>query len=129
MTERGYWVHVVQRLLPDQWKTLRRLRLAGLAEVLGEDHENYLVEQAFDESAWRSMIATDPQFVVSARSVPVGFASLLLEPDREVEVSFLWVDPSQRGAGVAKALMGAVADWVDRGGYRAGKTLTMNRAE
>ncbi|MGL6236746.1 MAG: GNAT family N-acetyltransferase [Segniliparus sp.] len=129
MEELGYGVQVVQRLLPDQWQILRKLRLVGLAEVLGEDHDDYLVELAFDEGAWRSMIAAAPQFVANVRSVPAGFASLLLEPDREVEVSFLWVDPDYRGAGVAKGLMVAVADWVDRGGYRAGKTLTTNRVE
>lgn len=129
MTEGGYWVQVVQRLLPDQWRALRRLRLAGLAEVLGEDHDEYLAERAFDEGAWRSMIATDPQFVANAQGVPVGLASLLLEPDHEAEVSFLWVDPGHRGAGIAKALMAAVADWVDRGGYQAGKTLAASRPE
>jgi GNAT superfamily N-acetyltransferase len=127
MSQTGYGVQVVQRLLPDQWRILRRLRLAGLAEVIGEDHEYYAKEVAFDESSWQSMIATHPQFVASSHSVTVGLASLLLEPEKEVEVSFLWVDPQHRGSGVAQALMAAVADWVSRGGYRAGETLKRNR--
>ena len=123
----GYGVQVIQRLLPDQWQVLRKLRLAGLSEVLGEDHDEYLAEAVLDEFAWRSVIATDPQFVASVHSVPVGLVSLLLDPEQEVEVEFLWVDPSHRGSGVAKGLMGAASDWVDRGGYQAGRTLTSKR--
>jgi GNAT superfamily N-acetyltransferase len=104
---------VVREVTPDDWETLRDVRLAALREAPYAFASTYEREASFTEEQWRGRI--------SDRSVtyfgylpdnpePAGLAGAYVNDGIAGLVS-MWVRPSARGHGVAEALIGATADW------------------
>jgi GNAT superfamily N-acetyltransferase len=109
----------IRRLEPDDWATMRDVRLAALAESPTAFGSTTAREVAFPESEWRRRIGNSPSFVAWRASEPVGLAGVinrkLLVPelaDDEWELVGMWVRPDARGGGVADRLVGAVVDAV-----------------
>jgi GNAT superfamily N-acetyltransferase len=104
---------LVREVMPDDWPTLRDVRLAALREAPYAFGSTYAREAAFTEEQWRGRI--------SARSVtyfaylpenpePAGLAGVYVQDD-VADVVSMWVRPSARGRGAGEALIEATADW------------------
>ena len=108
----------VRRLGPEDWKLLRDIRLAALAEAPHAFSSTLAREQNLSEAQWRSRLAETAYFAAWQHGEPAGLAAGLddaADPARPHLVS-MWVSPQARGRGVADAVMAAVAGWArDRG--------------
>lgn len=103
----------VRRVRPDEWQEFRDIRLEALAESPDAFASTLDREQAFVEADWQWRIANGFNVIAysdGTRPEPVGLAGGYLH-DGVPELIAMWVQPSARGAGVAAALVGAVADW------------------
>jgi ribosomal protein S18 acetylase RimI-like enzyme len=123
---------VVRRLTGDDWRTLRDVRLAALADAPGAYGSTLAREQGLGQADWRGRSGTGLWAVAVLGTVSgtesgtrsgtasgtgtgeSGTAGLvgvhLAERDTPVLVS-LWVRPEHRGRGVADALVAEVLRW------------------
>jgi ribosomal protein S18 acetylase RimI-like enzyme len=104
---------VVREVTPDDWETLRDVRLAALREAPYAFASTYAREAAFTEEQWRDRISDRSVTYLAYRPgnpEPDGLAGAYVA-DGVANVVSLWVRPSARGHGVGEALIGATADW------------------
>jgi len=106
-------VHLaVLRVTEDDWRDLRTIRLAALAEAPGAFGSTLRREQDLDEDHWRAWARSAGMFIARAGGSPVGMAAGVpgsCDPERKLVA--MWVDPGWRGRGVAGRLMSAVIGW------------------
>ena len=104
---------VLREVTPDDWETLRDIRLAALREAPSAFGSTYAREAPFTEEQWRGRIndrsvtyfaylPEDPE--------PAGLAGVYVA-DGVADVVSMWVRPSARGHAVGESLIGATADW------------------
>jgi GNAT superfamily N-acetyltransferase len=112
----------IRRLEPDEWATLRQVRLTSLADAPDAFSSTLDREQDFDEQLWRSRIASSAIFVAWLDGRPAGMAAGVPEQtaraagfgDAAPGVSHLvsmWVSPQARGKGIADGLVESVCQW------------------
>jgi ribosomal protein S18 acetylase RimI-like enzyme len=105
---------LVREATPDDWETMRDLRLAALRDAPTAFASTYEREAAFAEEHWRGRFGHDSvTFFAYLPDVdePAGLAGVYL-PDGEAHLVSMWVRPSARGHAVGEALVGASVDWV-----------------
>ncbi|HLK46082.1 MAG TPA: GNAT family N-acetyltransferase [Acidimicrobiales bacterium] len=103
-----------RRVHPDEWATLRDVRLAALRDAPYAFNSTVEEASAFDEGWWRDRAATQACVVAFDGAAPIGLAmgGHLREPDPEVRtLRSMWVAPDHRGAGVADGLVDDVVAW------------------
>jgi GNAT superfamily N-acetyltransferase len=104
---------LVREVTPDDWETMRDVRLAALREAPSAFGSTYAREAAFAEEQWRGRI-NDRSVTYLAylpdNPEPAGLAGAYVAGGVANVVS-MWVRPSARGSGVGEALIGAIADW------------------
>ncbi|HLI44314.1 MAG TPA: GNAT family N-acetyltransferase [Acidimicrobiales bacterium] len=108
----------IRQLGPEEWETLRAVRLRALAdapEAFGSSLER---ELAFDEATWRSRTVTSAQFLAVAGSEPAGLAAARNPAGPARELVSMWVAPRHRRHGVGAALVARVAEHVRGEGAR-----------
>lgn len=112
----------VHRLGPEEWATLRDVRLAMLADSPESFVATLEEERGRDEGSWRDQVGARAWFVAERDGTVVGVAcgGELRDPDpKERALRSMWVDGAARGSGVADALVDAVAAWArDEGASR-----------
>jgi GNAT superfamily N-acetyltransferase len=101
---------VVRRLRPEDWRTLREVRLAALADSPDAFASRLDREEAFTEDDWRFRITNGCSVVAFRDAVPVGLAGGYLH-DGVPELIAMWVRPDARGGGAAGGLVDEVAAW------------------
>jgi ribosomal protein S18 acetylase RimI-like enzyme len=104
---------VVREVTPDDWETLRDVRLAALREAPQAFGSSYAREAPFTEEQWRGRIndRSVTYFAYLAENPePAGLAGVYVE-DGVADVVSMWVRPSARGNGIGEALIGATTDW------------------
>jgi ribosomal protein S18 acetylase RimI-like enzyme len=104
---------VVREVTPDDWETLRDVRLAALREAPYAFASSYPREAAFTEERWRGRISEGSATFFAylpENPEPAGLAGVYVR-DGVADVVSMWVRPSARGHGVGEALIGATADW------------------
>jgi ribosomal protein S18 acetylase RimI-like enzyme len=104
---------VVREVIPDDWQTLRDVRLAALREAPYAFGSTYAREAAFAEEQWRGRISDRSVTYLAylpENPEPAGLAGVYVEGD-VADVVSVWVRPSARGRAVGEALIGATADW------------------
>ena len=104
---------VVREVTPDDWETLRDVRLAALREAPQAFGSSYAREAPFTEAQWRGRIndRSVTYFAYLAENPePAGLAGVYVE-DGVADVVSMWVRPSARRNGVGEALIGATTDW------------------
>src|SRR3954447_3380934 len=102
----------VARAAEADWKHLRTVRLAALADspqAFGSDHST---EEQFSEADWREWARDWATFLAFQGDTPIGMAAGVPsgQPD-ERKLIAAWVHPDHRGHGVAAALVEAIQQW------------------
>jgi len=104
----------VRALSPDDWRTIRSIRLRSLEESPDAFVSTHRHEAAFDEPNWRHRATTCRWFVAVDEGTTIGVAGGVDgwsdDPD-DRELVGMWVAPSHRGRGVARRLLDAVGSW------------------
>ncbi len=105
---------VVREVSPDEWESLRDVRLTALREAPYAFGSTYTREALFTQQQWRARI-NDRSVTLFAHlpeiAEPAGLAGVYVQ-DGVPDVVSMWVRPSARGNGVGEALITASADWV-----------------
>lgn len=112
----------IRRVEPGDWKVLRDVRLAALAEAPYAFMSTLAEEEAYDEAAWRERIARSALFLAWDGAQPVGIVGTFGRDDGGWHVVSMWVSPAARGTGTAGGLIGAV---VAHARAQAASTLTL----
>ncbi|WP_117212115.1 GNAT family N-acetyltransferase [Allorhizocola rhizosphaerae] len=106
----------VRPLGPDDWQTVRELRLAALLdapEAFGGTYEQSLERT---EEEWRAWPANGQPFAAYLGDKPVGMAAAIAKSPQTTILISMWVSPEARGTGTSRALIDAVTQWArDRG--------------
>ena len=116
----------VRRAHPDEWATVRDVRLAALADAPDAFASTLSRELARTEPEWRSRIGAFPWFLAWRAGTPAGLVAAVPEEPasgaaradppagpaardpRSWHLVSMWVSPQLRGTGVAGLLVGAV---------------------
>jgi len=100
----------VVRLTCDDWRLLREVRLAALADAPYAYGSSLAVEQDFDESRWRQRFGSG-LWAVARDEEPAGLVGTYLPDEDTPMLIALWVSPRHRGRGVGDALVSEVFQW------------------
>lgn len=101
----------VERLTESDWRVFAGVRLRALTDSLGESDPQYQQEAAFTAAQWRRRLRDHAQFAALIDDRPVGLIGAQLENAETVYLYSLWLDPSARGHGLARALVAAAVGW------------------
>jgi GNAT superfamily N-acetyltransferase len=114
----------VRKFGPDDWKTLREVRLRALLDAPEAFYSTYEDALKLDQDAWRDRLTTPGRVILLAESD--GRAAGMIgggpatedegDPEAAAMVS-MWVEPESRGRGLADALTSALADWARAQGH------------
>jgi GNAT superfamily N-acetyltransferase len=103
---------VVIRVTGDNWRELRDVRLAALAEAPAAFGSSLRREQDFDEDHWRAWTRSAGLFMALVGESPVGMAAGVSGgSDAERKLVAMWVEPAWRGRDTASKLVSSVVDW------------------
>jgi GNAT superfamily N-acetyltransferase len=106
---------LVREMVPDEWRTLREIRLAALRDAPDAFGSTYGEQAAFGEVDWRRRITNGGAFLAYLPEVstaePVGLAGGYQPAPGVVELVSMYVRPEGRGRGVGEALVEAVIGW------------------
>jgi ribosomal protein S18 acetylase RimI-like enzyme len=109
----------IRRLVPDEWATLRQVRLTALADAPDAFSSTLDQELAFDEHRWRKWIFSSACFAAWRDGQPTGLAcgfddKAAVKAARDDagpgawHLVAMWVSPRARGSGMADNLVEAV---------------------
>ncbi|MGC1184096.1 MAG: GNAT family N-acetyltransferase [Candidatus Dormiibacterota bacterium] len=101
-------------VMPSDWAEYKEIRLRALADAPSAFGSSWAVERERPDEAWRERAGATPKRQIwSARSREgwVGLVGALREDDGKVQLVSMWVDPSWRRRGVARALIAVVVAW------------------
>jgi len=101
----------VRRLVGDDWRLLREVRLAALLDAPAAFGSSYQQEAGFDEARWRDRIAGAAVFAGYRDGEPTGLVGCFVEDDGLGHLVMMWVRADARGTGLAGALVAAVLAW------------------
>ena len=96
----------VHRLVPDEWETLRALRLRALSDAPSAFLGTLADESRRNGDEWRRLVADRAWLVATVGSRPAGVAAVVRNPESgDCYVESMWVDSPFRRQGVASALL------------------------
>ena len=100
---------LVRQLTPDDWRILREIRLAALADAPDAFLMTYADAVGLDEQQWRIRTTRSDMFAAFVGGEPVGLVGLFgpSEPAGDHTLVAMWVAPALRGTGVADSLIEA----------------------
>jgi GNAT superfamily N-acetyltransferase len=105
---------LVRQVRPDEWRELRTLRLAALANDEDAFGDTLALASARDDDAWRAYAgggAAKVTFVAVRDGAFVGMARGGPRDAGEVGLYGMWVAPDARDAGLGRRLVEAVLAW------------------
>jgi GNAT superfamily N-acetyltransferase len=102
---------LVRQLAPDDWATLRDVRLAALADAPDAFVMTYADAVVLDEEEWRIRTTRSDMFAAFVGGEAVGLVGLYGPNDAgDHTLIAMWVAPALRGTGVAGALIEAAVE-------------------
>jgi ribosomal protein S18 acetylase RimI-like enzyme len=109
----------IRQQSPDDWRTVRDVRLAALLDAPFAYGSTYDNARGFDEATWRSRLNNpdNPTFLAFDGDQAVGMDGVYVQ-DGEYTLVAMWVAPAARRLGVGVALTQAVIDWAAAHGAR-----------
>jgi GNAT superfamily N-acetyltransferase len=110
----------VRRLVPDDWRTWRAVRLEALADAPHAYGSSLAREEALGEADWRRFLEPSNGVMVVARLGErlVGAIGGFTPPEADaVLLIAMWVRPGLRGRGVGDALVREILAWARETGW------------
>jgi ribosomal protein S18 acetylase RimI-like enzyme len=105
----------------DEWETIRNLRLRALLDAPDAFGSTYEEERGNGEPEWRSWVtgwSGAEQVTVLAMEGDAGLGLAVGArwegTDAVAHLYAMWVDPAQRGRGIAAAMVGEIVRWAHR---------------
>jgi GNAT superfamily N-acetyltransferase len=111
----------IKRVGPDDWSTVRKIRLAALRDTPDWFWATYEEEVEKPESWWREFIEAGAWFLACDHDRPLGIAAVLPAPGLEEtarQLISMWVSPEARRQGVGANLIDAIKGWSRETGVR-----------
>ncbi|MDG5484755.1 GNAT family N-acetyltransferase [Mycolicibacterium gadium] len=115
----------VIRFAESDWRVFASIRLRALTDALGEQDPQYQKEAGFTAAQWRRRLRNHTHFATLVGGRPVGLIAAQRENPDSVYLYSLWLDPTVRGRGLARALVAATVDWARNEGVQ---TITLRVA-
>lgn len=109
----------IRRATPRDWRALRCIRLASLADAPTAFASTLERELGFSEETWRSRVEAHPVFLAVRGEDVVGTATAYDDHETErdtVSLIAMYVAPTARGTGCAHLLIDAVVHAARAGG-------------
>jgi ribosomal protein S18 acetylase RimI-like enzyme len=100
-----------RRLTGDDWRTLRDVRLAALADAPYAYGSTLEGELPLPEAKWRNRIETASWVLAVQNAENAGLVGVYLQPDDTPMLMSMWVSPAHRGHGVGDALITEMFRW------------------
>jgi ribosomal protein S18 acetylase RimI-like enzyme len=111
----------VCRLVADDWRYYREIRLAMLQESPSAFGTTRAQTASYDEQLWRQRLTENAVMLARVGTTPTG-SVMYSEKDTtepgDCALFGMWVDPGFRGAGVGRALVDAVIEQARARGKR-----------
>jgi GNAT superfamily N-acetyltransferase len=110
----------VRQIGADGWQVMREVRLAALLDAPEAFSSSYQRESGFGQADWLGRITRGANFLAYTNgggSGPAGIAGGFVPSPGVPELVSMWVAPEHRGAGVGRALVGAVVRWARAEGH------------
>lgn len=104
----------VRAVRPDEWESLKSVRLRALRDSPDAFCTTYVEAAAFGDDVWIDRAGVESEsmsFIAVDGEEFVGLAVGVMCNDGVLDVVSVWVDPQHRGAGIAQRLMSAIEDW------------------
>lgn len=102
------------RLTGDDWRLLRDVRLAALADAPYAYGSSLAIEEAFGEADWRRRIHPAALWtVVRHDDESVGLIGAYLPEEDTPMIVAMWVRPGLRGKGIGDKLITDVLRWAE----------------
>ena len=103
----------VRRMGEQNWRTIREVRLRALSQAPEAFGSTFEDEVNRDDEWWISGTRRLAWFVAEDETGPIGLAGGVPPDDAGgwPEVISMWVEPAQRGTGVADELLTSVVSW------------------
>ncbi|HVB14862.1 MAG TPA: GNAT family N-acetyltransferase [Candidatus Dormibacteraeota bacterium] len=104
----------VRPVIASEWASFRDIRLRALASSPEAFSSTWSHESEFPESTWRERaVPSSSRQMWSARCGAdwIGLVGAVREAAGQVQLVSMWVHPSWRRQGVARALIAAVVAW------------------
>lgn len=111
----------VRSLEPDDWPTLRDIRLAALRDSPDLFLSTYAKEKHYDEEKWHSEFVRGTWNVCFREDEPMGLVGVTRDPGSPADtrhLEYLWVAPASRRRGVAGHMLKIVLDQLRMTGIR-----------
>jgi GNAT superfamily N-acetyltransferase len=110
----------IERIRPDEWRTLRDIRLRSLRDAPEAFGQRYDEAEAMPDAEWqsiaRSSASGNRRIWIVARDDngrSVGVVQGRRRPPSDCLLFSMWVDPDARRDGVGRALVDAIQDWAE----------------
>ena len=114
----------VRRLGHQDWKTLRDVRLAALADAPYAFWATFEEESRFEQDQWRRFLKAAAWWTASRNDRVVGVVAVLHRSETldEAELIAMWVAHDERRRGTAARMLQAACEWARAAGTQ---TLTL----
>jgi GNAT superfamily N-acetyltransferase len=101
-----------RRLTGEDWRTLREVRLAALADAPYAYGSTLAAEEELDEAEWRRRIATALWVLAVRDGRNAGLVGVCFPAADTPMLMSMWVGPGHRGHGVGDLLITEILRWV-----------------
>jgi RimJ/RimL family protein N-acetyltransferase len=111
----------IKRLSSDEWRTVRKIRLAALKDSPNWFWATYDEEVDKPEAWWRDFIEAGAWFIAHEGDDPVGIAAAIRDPELDEsdrQLISMWVVPEARNRGIGAGLVDAVMTWAREEGVQ-----------
>ncbi len=113
----------VDVFVPEDWEVYRDTRLAALKDAPYAFGTTYAQASQYPDNMWHErLLAVDPGQDLPVKGslgdVVSGMSAGHLEETGVVHIYQMWVSPHARGTGLARLMLGYIADWAEGLGVR-----------
>jgi RimJ/RimL family protein N-acetyltransferase len=115
------FMHEIRLLAPNEWLTLRDVRLAALLDSPGTFLSTHARERLYEDRHWRAEFDRGDWYVGFVDGTPVSLVGVTRDadtPDEARYFEYLWVAPGHQRRGVALRMIQVALDRLSVDGIR-----------